>query len=137
MKILLYAITIPYQVSQYWLFQFPTQKFPKYFLYLDWCSRRDFWTLIKNAVTIYLRVSCIYQIWFLMKHLHAVSLFLNLNKEVKMNLTKIGINELHISPIAKTNFFGLVTIILSLSFGLFFPRFSKIKCQESLEIFRY
>ena len=63
--------------------------------------------------------------------------FLNLNKEVKMNLTKIGINELHISPIAKTNFFGLVTIILSLSFGLFFPRFSKIKCQESLEIFRY
>ena len=58
--------------------------------------------------------------------------FLNLNKEVKMNLTKIGIDELYISPIAKTNLFGL-----SLSFGLFFPRFSKIKCLESLEIFRY
>ena len=116
-------------------FQFPTQKFPKYFLYLDWYSRGDFWTVIKSAVTKYLRVSCVYQIWrwFLMKDLHAVS-FLNLDKEAKINLTKIGINELWICPNAKTNLLGLVSIILSLSFALFFLRLSKIKCQESLEI---
>ena len=134
MKIILYAITIPYPVSQYcFFFQFSTQKFPKYFLYLDWYSRGDFWTVIKSAVTKYLRASCVYQIWrwFLMKDLHAVS-FLNLDKEAKINLTKIGINELYICHIAKTNLFGLVNIILSLSFVLFFLRFSKIMCQESL-----
>ena len=66
-----------------------------------------------------------------MKDLHAVS-FLNLDKEAKINLTKIGINALYICHIAKANLFGLVNIILSLSFVLFFLRFSKIMCQESL-----
>ena len=66
-----------------------------------------------------------------MKDLHTVS-FLNLDKEAKINLTKIGINELYICLIAKTNLFGLVTFILSLSFVLFFLRLSNIKCQESL-----
>ena len=46
-----------------------------------------------------------------MKDLHAVS-FLNLDKEAKINLTKIGINELYICHIAKTNLFGLVNIII-------------------------
>ena len=66
-----------------------------------------------------------------------LSVLLNLNKEAKINLTKIGINELYICSIAKTNRFGLVTIILFLSFVLFFLKLSKLKCQQSLEIFRY
>ena len=65
------------------------------------------------------------------------SVFLNLDKEAKINLTKIRIDELYICPFAKADLFGLVTIILSLSFALFFLRLSKIKFQESLEIFRY
>ena len=63
-----------------------------------------------------------------------LSVLLNLNKEAKINLTTIGINELYMFSIAKTNLFGSVTIILFLYFVLFFLRLSKIKFQKSSEI---
>ena len=65
------------------------------------------------------------------------SVFLDLDKEAKINLTKIGINELYICPFAKANLFGLVTIILSLSFVLFFLRLSKIKKLNVKKVWRY
>ena len=65
------------------------------------------------------------------------SVFLDLDKEAKINLTKIGINELHICPFAKASLFGLVTIILSLSFVLFFLRLSKIKKLNVKKVWRY
>ena len=45
-----------------------------------------------------------------------LSVLLNLNKEVLINPTKIGIDEMYICSIAKTTLFGLVTVILFLSF---------------------
>ena len=65
------------------------------------------------------------------------SVFLDLDKEAKINLTKIGINGLYICPFAKANLFGLVTIILSLSFVLFFLRLSKIKKLNVKKVWRY
>ena len=65
------------------------------------------------------------------------SVFLDLDKEAKINLTKIEINELYICPFAKASLFGLVTIILSLSFVLFFLRLSKIKKLNVKKVWRY
>ena len=65
------------------------------------------------------------------------SVFLDLDKKAKINLTKIGINELYICPFAKASLFGLVTIILSLSFVLFFLRLSKIKKLNVKKVWRY